>query len=166
MCFPPAQLVLSNSSVTTLESKMAIAQQAVRRRRHPMSVRRRRHTHTSCNYTIRAYYALKCRRERCDNDSPRGGPRAGRPSRSIHQDGPSARTNVSCIGAPPTAVIHKTPEPGCPRIIPMLKGTTKCGCKTSLSVSRRGHEATPHGSVFKARSAGSCTVSPSTRQRL
>ena len=41
-----------------------------------MSVRRRRHTFTSCIYVTPCYDALKCRREACNNDSPRGGPRA------------------------------------------------------------------------------------------
>ena len=79
--------------IQVLIQQMAMAQQAVRRRRHPMSVRRRRHTHTSCNYYSHILFVLKCRREACYNDSPRGGPLAGRPSLTIQQDGPSARIN-------------------------------------------------------------------------
>ena len=42
---------------------------------------------------------------------PRGSPRAEGPTRSIQQDGPSARTDVFLIEAPPSAVISfKTPE--------------------------------------------------------
>ena len=69
-----AQGVLLTSSV---QAKMAVAQQTVRRRRHPMSVRRRRHTFTSCIYVTLSFSAQKCRREACDNDSPRGGPGTG-----------------------------------------------------------------------------------------
>ena len=74
VCCLPALFKLGHST------KMAMAQQTVQRRRHPMLVRRRRHTFTSCTYVTLSISAQNYRREACDNDSPRGGPVAGSPN--------------------------------------------------------------------------------------
>ena len=61
---------------------------------------------TSCNAINHALNVLICRREACDNDSPRGGPNADR-STSHYTIGWSVRSDRRCdIIAPPKATVR------------------------------------------------------------